>query len=403
MTLEDKLCGFIVAIRQDIPWAYMVPIEPVLEDIKRKLGTDDVRLPKASEIGSSATALPASNTKMLTELKNDGQTPISAGEQFTTYTAESESSRKPQGFSSSRYSAELLSGMDDNLPKELPDDSDSLKEKSYLSNQQEDGTMNEKSSMLGSAPESPMVQQSARRPDLPSNTTEASRPATGPHLSITLRPHTVNYDSRLSHIPEDRLSRSVSSPESTVQPGVMDIEVQSSLPERVTFKHALYRVCIPLSIMLRGAVTAPYILWRRLEILILRAEYRRRLPNGRKHRPRPFFGLTCILTWPLHPRVYYPRYHLPDFQSAVYQDIQIFLYYLRLPFYAFLDFLLNILYFIACFPLMLLVSYRHRDVLEDEETLRRQRSESIEMLGSLAHDEYGDLRPPYYPAMNFRS
>jgi hypothetical protein len=39
-----------VAIREDIPWAYMAPIGPILEDIKSKLGTTDVRLPRRGEI-----------------------------------------------------------------------------------------------------------------------------------------------------------------------------------------------------------------------------------------------------------------------------------------------------------------------------------------------------------------
>ncbi|KAL8664658.1 MAG: hypothetical protein Q9202_002928 [Teloschistes flavicans] len=54
VVLEGKLCGYVVAVRQDLPWAYMVPIEPILEDIKRTLKTDDVRLPTAAEIESAA-------------------------------------------------------------------------------------------------------------------------------------------------------------------------------------------------------------------------------------------------------------------------------------------------------------------------------------------------------------
>ena len=50
--LGNKLCGYIIAIRQDIPWAYMVPIEPALADIKRNLKTNDVRLPTFAEISS---------------------------------------------------------------------------------------------------------------------------------------------------------------------------------------------------------------------------------------------------------------------------------------------------------------------------------------------------------------
>ncbi|KAL9580303.1 MAG: hypothetical protein Q9212_004573 [Teloschistes hypoglaucus] len=52
--LKGDLCGYVVAIRQDLPWAYMVAIEPVLEDIKRTLKTGDVRLPTAAEIEIAA-------------------------------------------------------------------------------------------------------------------------------------------------------------------------------------------------------------------------------------------------------------------------------------------------------------------------------------------------------------
>ncbi|KAL8791249.1 MAG: hypothetical protein Q9213_000206 [Squamulea squamosa] len=61
VTLGDRLCGYIIAVRQDVPWAYMVPIEPVLEDIKREFGTDDVRLPAATESESIAVASKSAN------------------------------------------------------------------------------------------------------------------------------------------------------------------------------------------------------------------------------------------------------------------------------------------------------------------------------------------------------
>jgi hypothetical protein len=50
--LDGQLCGFIVAVQIDIPWAYMIPIGPVREDIARvfHIRVEDVRLPTASEI-----------------------------------------------------------------------------------------------------------------------------------------------------------------------------------------------------------------------------------------------------------------------------------------------------------------------------------------------------------------
>ena len=49
MTLDDKLCGHIIAVREDIPWAYMVAIQPIFDDIRLRLNTTDVRLPTQYE------------------------------------------------------------------------------------------------------------------------------------------------------------------------------------------------------------------------------------------------------------------------------------------------------------------------------------------------------------------
>jgi hypothetical protein len=51
-----------VAIRQDVPWAYMAPIEPILNDIKAKLGTQDVHLPTSGEI--ERLAVPVLDTEL---------------------------------------------------------------------------------------------------------------------------------------------------------------------------------------------------------------------------------------------------------------------------------------------------------------------------------------------------
>lgn len=58
MILGDRLCGFIAATRQDVPWAYMVPIGPILENIKQTLGTADIRLPRQGEIESFTRKYP---------------------------------------------------------------------------------------------------------------------------------------------------------------------------------------------------------------------------------------------------------------------------------------------------------------------------------------------------------
>ena len=56
MVRQGELCGFIVATRQDVPWAYMTPIIPILKDIKRNLGVKDIRLPAKNELRYLATS-----------------------------------------------------------------------------------------------------------------------------------------------------------------------------------------------------------------------------------------------------------------------------------------------------------------------------------------------------------
>ncbi|ERF73920.1 hypothetical protein EPUS_05343 [Endocarpon pusillum Z07020] len=40
----NRLCGHIIAVRENVPWAYMMPIGPIFEDIKRATGAREVGL-----------------------------------------------------------------------------------------------------------------------------------------------------------------------------------------------------------------------------------------------------------------------------------------------------------------------------------------------------------------------
>ncbi|KAF7511176.1 hypothetical protein GJ744_005073 [Endocarpon pusillum] len=40
----NKLCGHIIAVRENVPWAYMMPVGPIFEDIKRVTGAREVGL-----------------------------------------------------------------------------------------------------------------------------------------------------------------------------------------------------------------------------------------------------------------------------------------------------------------------------------------------------------------------
>ncbi len=57
MALGDRVCGFIIAVRDDLPWAYKIPMQAALDDMKRTLGTSDIRIPTADEIAALRTQL----------------------------------------------------------------------------------------------------------------------------------------------------------------------------------------------------------------------------------------------------------------------------------------------------------------------------------------------------------
>lgn len=38
----NRLCGHIIAVRENVPWAYMMPVGPIFEDIKRVTGAKTV-------------------------------------------------------------------------------------------------------------------------------------------------------------------------------------------------------------------------------------------------------------------------------------------------------------------------------------------------------------------------
>ncbi|KAL8823055.1 MAG: hypothetical protein Q9191_006225 [Dirinaria sp. TL-2023a] len=112
--LGAKLCGYVIAVRQDIPWAYMVAIEPVMRDIGRMFKTDDVRLPTATEIRSltaSSKALTAGPRDVLGE---DDRSSILAGGRAGT----SEQILKAPW---QVYVREMVTCPDPSVRKELPD------------------------------------------------------------------------------------------------------------------------------------------------------------------------------------------------------------------------------------------------------------------------------------------
>ncbi|KAL8715346.1 MAG: hypothetical protein Q9225_006385 [Loekoesia sp. 1 TL-2023] len=156
--LEDRLCGYIIAVRQDIPWAYMVAIEPVLEEIRRKLDTDDVRLPTAGDIESLAIASEVS----VTELPDEEQEEIPAlSPEVNQLSMPSEGSKRLREFDL----AELPSTIEKCPPAELPDGP--IAQRSYLLHQREDEFLNDKFSIQDEAEQTPINYMSLPLDDLP--------------------------------------------------------------------------------------------------------------------------------------------------------------------------------------------------------------------------------------------
>lgn len=160
--LGEQLCGFIVAVRQDVPWAYMMAIEPVLDDIKRKLGTPDVRLPRRGEIESLAAV--SEVPESIDVAKEAFKTPVNSRTQ------------------ASKPAADLwnvLSGRSVAISK-ASDASGILSEKqSHSSSQQQDEILDEKTSPVENMPENSMLTQAASTPQASSITNEVNKPTSG--------------------------------------------------------------------------------------------------------------------------------------------------------------------------------------------------------------------------------
>jgi hypothetical protein len=323
----------------------MTPINPILEDIKRKFGTPDVRLPGRGEIESLAVQSRVSKTLAVEE--QDGQASDSLDRQIS----------EPTSASKTLFT----------FPTDLPTWVNRLGIPSETdigsSNQQEEEIINEKPTMLEKAPETSMAVPHTSRPEFPGNVNKAKR-STARHprrASWPIRPEMSPISFSLPFSSERTLNSDVSTA-STLVPTLQD--------PGYYFKRTKPSSSVPQSLF-QKTYTMPFTLWRRAETFLLRSEYRRRWLTRHSRRRR----LRLV------PFLYIPDY--PDYYRYRYRALLLSLHYFRLPFYAVAIALLNILYFVVCSPFLLWVIHRHRDVLEDEETLVRQRHESIEMLGPL--------------------
>lgn len=162
VVLGDKLCGYIVAIRQDIPWAYMVAIQPVLEDIGRKFKTDDVRLPTVDEIDSCKLFSKGQVLSWLYEPEGT-QASDSEGNQAAISACCLNKTRKASGAFTSRnigkVPEEILDEQIEQIEVFLMEQDRLVDKKSHTPYEQGD-SLNERSSMKAYTPQTSMVESS---------------------------------------------------------------------------------------------------------------------------------------------------------------------------------------------------------------------------------------------------
>ena len=404
----DKLCGYIVAIRQDIPWAYMVAIQSVFKDIGRKFNTDDVRLPTAAELKSFAKVsepeLALSNVQEWTQALSSGDTrnetpandSIEIGKARRKLNMGDKSIKPSFGtdINSSPTSPAVVFSEDisENINQNevlLMNASDvarnqSVNITSQVSNAR-DEQLNEKSS-VAAHPFRPELLPCAEPPlraevEISHSLWRTEFELAGP-LPVDLP---GNLDEPRQYPTSQRVSNHSSSTRNDELTGhgmlmssQMDLEAATHKPPRKadlsTSKFAVFR---PFS---RQFVNRSGQIWHAFEALILRIEYRRR-----RERCRSSVFLVRMMWKPITVS------DLPWTSHKTQRWIDRWLYYwYYYTIFMFGNILLNLLYCIFLFPFILWVLYRHHDVLEGPRA-QEQFQASIEMLGRLP-DRYNDYQ-----------
>ena len=402
MVLQGELCGFIVATRQDVPWAYMTPIAPILEDIKHDLKIKDIHLSFKDEIqylaaaskvldearrrvsesspcemigGPSNYMHPASNHSRQIELGNVkvlAQTP-----KDIESIRRSESARRPEtdlisgrssypGHKFESIQVPLVGGMVASQQRlepeldvgtlrielEMPDvhssirgDETSVVERSGLRFEPlaAASAVEELPREMSSVPENFAGTSQIYRYDFDLEWRLHNEPET---LARTSEPWPYDFD-------EERGTESEKRP---ILHG-RSFNKMASVYRRLNRR--MQAIFLSFSAAILWAFRLPNRLWHRLEVYLLRSEYESR-EIWKYYRP------DRLSTYP-HP----------NFIFRVFKHTWNYI----------VDVLLNVLYVIGCFPCLLLVRSRHWAVLEDEERLRRQRNESIELLGDIFYPE----------------
>ena len=74
---DYRLCGYIIAGRNILPWAYMLPIAEVLHNISQRLGGLDVRLPNLRDWKPKAFGLPGMTSDSMDQIRPQATQPAS--------------------------------------------------------------------------------------------------------------------------------------------------------------------------------------------------------------------------------------------------------------------------------------------------------------------------------------
>ncbi|KAL8834533.1 MAG: hypothetical protein Q9170_003715 [Blastenia crenularia] len=328
-----KLCGYIIAIRQDIPWAYMVAIEPVFEDIRRRLDTEEVRLPFANELGSHKDLSIPSLAKSSNEREQEQLRPTS--EEVHTRIAD-EWKKSPLATRPRELSSMVEMGMQSSVNELVPELSGGHElPLHWLLSQKEYEPLNEKVSIQGDARLTSAIDlEHGSHPIREALETGGSADRVWQHRDPPTAPSAGH--------------------------GLKSAYTVASL----VFGSVLFHL--------------PRFFWRRVETSILHTEYRRRRRGRVLSRFSPRLLSIPIVSLPRYPADAFIE-NPKNVRVAISNDARIFWYYIQIPLTTIFGCVLTFLYFTVCFPFILWVAHRHAFVLVDYRDARL--GESFEMLG----------------------
>lgn len=332
----------------------MVAIDPVLEDNKRKLKTDDVRLPTAFEVQTLTASFLGPDMEISRDVEEETRTATSDGHQVSILGESANNLRNRSGsLLPSRYALGLPSTTDRSLSNELAvGPVEKIKSPTV---QQENESLDEKQS-LHDAHGISLNEPSAPPCEPPRDNNEPRATAmdqAAPNSSITNRLSTLLH----STLP---FRHAISKKERETAIRSSSVPVQNSFDQKWQSINASGKKSRSLSVS--GITSLLYRSWCCLGRHIFWIELRRRWGWHRDpcRRRRPSVGLIWILSQPE-----FPANESASIVDEVLKNIKVFWFYLTLPFILAVNILCNILYFMLCFPVIFCLSYHRRSGLPD--------------------------------------